>query len=136
MDDSQDEKYCLCETVKVLYKKERKIIILVDDNSMEKFDNLLWSFEQNSFIPHKIYQDDDKVDAPVLIMSDLPDISLEPLKKYSTIINNTNNALVTLKNDVVIYEFVGHDENRKNISREKYMEYKSNKFELTHRNYQ
>ena len=135
MDDSQDEKYCLCETVKVLYKKERKIIILVDDNSMEKFDNLLWSFEQNSFIPHKIYQDDDKVDAPVLIMY-FTGYKLRTSQKYSTIINNTNNALVTLKNDVVIYEFVGHDENRKNISREKYMKYKSNKFELTHRNYQ
>ena len=65
-----------------------KIIIISSDHKIEKIDKLLWTFEQNSFLPHKIYKDGDKVDTPILL-STLNDINnMEIYGEYKSIINN------------------------------------------------
>lgn len=136
LNESQDEYFCVCETVKKLYKIQKKILIISDVSFCEKIDNLLWSFEQNSFIPHKIYNYKDNADTPVMIITNFSNNHTNLLKNYSTIINVTNTALINLHENLEIYEFVGNDEARKNICREKYLAYKNNKFELLHKNYQ
>ena len=66
---NHDIKLCLCKFVKCLYKKDENIIIIDDYEKLEELDKLLWSFEQNSFLPHKIYNKGDVIDTPIILLS-------------------------------------------------------------------
>ena len=126
---------CICSCIKLLYKKENKIIIVSSDHKIEKLDKLLWTFEQNSFLPHKIYKDGDKIDTPVLLLC-LNDMNnIEIFNEYKSIINNQTAALLKVADDINIYEFVEDDESNKSISRKKYSDYKKYNFTLLHKTY-
>ena len=60
---------------------------------------------------------------------------LKIFNKYTSIINNYDNALLMLQNDIEIYEFVDSNESNKLISRKKFLEYKKNNFILHHNKY-
>ena len=126
---------CICSFVKLLYKEENKIIVISSDHKIEKIDKLLWTFEQNSFLPHKIYKDGDKIDTPILL-STLNDMNnIEIFGEYKSIINNQSAALLKITGDINIYEFVEDDETNKSISRNKYSDYKKYNFTLLHKTY-
>ena len=128
-------KLCLCKFVKRLYKKDENIIRIDDYEKLEELDKLLWSFEQNSFLPHKIYNKGDVIDTPIILLSIQNLDKLRLFNDYTSIINNYDNALVNLENDINIYEFVDTDESKKSISRNKFLEYKKNNFTLMHNKY-
>ena len=126
---------CICKFVKCLYKKYEYIIIIDDYEKLEELDKLLWSFEQNSFLPHKIYNKGDAIDTPIILLSIQNLDKLRLFNDYTSIINNYDNALVNLENNINIYEFVDSDESKKSISRNKFLEYKKNNFTLLHNKY-
>ena len=132
---NHDIKLCLCKFVKCLYKKDEKVIIVDDYEELEELDRLLWSFEQNSFLPHKIYNNGDVIDTPIILLSIQNLDKLRLFNAYTSIINNYDNALVNLENNTNIYEFVDTDESKKSISRNKFLEYKINNFTLMHNKY-
>ena len=132
---NHDIKLCLCKFVKCLYKKDEKVIIVDDYEELEELDRLLWSFEQNSFLPHKIYNNGDVIDTPIILLSIQNLDKLRLFNAYTSIINNYDNALVNLENNTNIYEFVDTDESKKSISRNKFLEYKKNNFTLMHNKY-
>ena len=132
---NHDIKLCLCKFVKCLYKNDENIIIIDDYEKLEELDKLLWSFEQNSFLPHKIYNKGDAIDTPIILLSIQNLDKLRLFDDYTSIINNYDNALVNLENDINIYEFVDTDESKKSISRNKFLEYKKNNFTLMHNKY-
>ena len=79
---------------------------------LEELDKLLWSFEQNSFLPHKIYNKGDVIDTPIILLSIQNLDKLRLFNDYTSIINNYDNALVNLENNINIYEFVDTDESK------------------------
>jgi DNA polymerase-3 subunit chi len=132
---NQNLDLCICNCIKLLYKKENKIIIVSSDHKIEKLDKLLWTFEQNSFLPHKIYKDGDKIDTPILLLS-LNDMSdTEIFNEYKSIINYQTAALLKIADNINIYEFVEDDETNKSISRNKYSDYRKYNFTLLHKAY-
>ena len=133
--ENHDINLCICKFVKQLFKKDKNIIIIDSKYKLEEFDRLLWSFEQNSFLPHKIYNDGDIADAPILLLSIQNLDKLKIFNEYTSIINNYDNALLMLENDIEIYEFVDNNELNKSISRKKFLEYKENSFTLIHNKY-
>jgi DNA polymerase-3 subunit chi len=126
---------CQCKFIKCLYKRDENIIIVDDYEKLEELDKLLWSFEQNSFLPHKIYNKGDVIDTPIILLSIQNLDKLRLFNDYTSIINNYDNALVNLENNTNIYEFVDTDESKKSISRNKFLEYKKNNFTLMHNKY-
>jgi|TARA_Y200000002_G_scaffold372092_1_gene369492 DNA polymerase-3 subunit chi len=130
-----DIRLCICKFIKYLYKKDKNIIVIDSSAKLKELDRLLWSFEQNSFLPHKIYNDGDMIDTPIILLSiqNLDKLSL--FDKYDCIINNYDNALLKIKNGINIYEFVDTNESSKSISRNKFLEYKKNDFTLIHNKY-
>ena len=130
-----DIKLCICKFIKYLYKKDKNIIVIDSSAMLKDLDRLLWSFEQNSFLPHKIYNNGDMIDTPIILLSiqNLDKLSL--FDKYDCIINNYDNALLKIKNGINIYEFVDTNESSKSISRNKFLEYKKNDFTLIHNKY-
>jgi DNA polymerase-3 subunit chi len=121
--------------VRHLFKKDKNIIIIDSEHKLEELDRLLWSFEQNSFLPHKIYNDGDIIDTPIILLSIQNLDKLKNFNKYTSIINNYDNALLMLENDIEIYEFVDNNESNKSISRKKFLEYRENSFTLIHNKY-
>ena len=132
---NHDIKLCQCKFVKCLYKRDESIIIVDDYENLEELDKLLWSFEQNSFLPHKIYNNGDVIDTPIILLSIQNLDKLRLFIAYTSIINNYDNALVNLENNTNIYEFVDTNESKKTISRNKFLEYKKNNFTLMHNKY-
>ena len=126
---------CICKFVRHLFKKDKNIIIIDSEHKLEELDRLLWSFEQNSFLPHKIYNDGDIIDTPIILLSIQNLDKLKNFNKYTSIINNYDNALLMLENDIEIYEFVDNNESNKSISRKKFLEYKEKSFTLIHNKY-
>ena len=134
LDKEDNINLCVCKLVRKLYKQNKKIIIIDNDDKLIDIDKLLWSFQQNSFLPHKILMDD-VIDTPILLVS-IKDINkLELCKNYSEIINNCEMPLIQYKTKTNIYEFVLDNEKDKIVSRNKYAQYMSNSFNVTHIKY-
>ena len=135
IEENHDVKLCICKLVRNLFKKEENIIIIDSSDKLVELDKLLWSFEQNSFLPHKIYSDGDAIDTPIMLLSIQNLDKLKIFNNYTSVINNFDNALLKLNDNTEIYEFVGSSELNKSISRKKFLEYKRNSFTLIHNKY-
>tara|TARA_Y100000768_G_scaffold377658_1_gene351148 strand:+ start:1956 stop:2426 length:471 start_codon:yes stop_codon:yes gene_type:complete len=125
----------VCKIVRKLYKENKNVMIMDNDDNLTKFDKLLWSFEQNTFLPHKILFEDDVMDTPIILVSCQNINKLELYKNYSEIINNCEIPLIGHKIFTSIHEFVSNNENDKIVSRSKYTQYKNNNFNVSHRKY-
>ena len=135
IEENHDINLCICRFVRHLFKKDESIIIIDSNDKLEELDRLLWSFEQNSFLPHKIYNNGDMIDTPIILLSIQNLDKLKIFNKYTSVINNYDNALSTLENNMKIYEFVDNNESNKSKSRKKFLEYKKNNFTLIHKRY-
>ena len=102
---------------------------------MKKLDKILWTFVQNSFIPHKIYEPNVSLDTPVILLSENYLDNLIIFNKYTSIINKLSEPIIKIKTKVKVFEFVEDDEQKKIISRNKYSIYKQNNFEMNHKKY-
>ena len=135
LERNQDLYLSICLLIKELYKLGEQIIICDTYSNLEKLDKLLWTFEQNSFLPHKIYEVDEKLDTPIILLSEKYLNNLLIFKEYGSIINNFNKPVAQTSENIKVYEFVEDIEDKKIISRKKYMIYKNNNFSLHHKKY-
>ena len=135
LEKNQDFYLCICSLIKELYKLGEQIIILDTYSNLEKLDKLLWTFEQNSFLPHKIYETDEKLDTPIILLSEKYLNNLLVFNEYDSIINNSNKPITQTSENIKVYEFVEDFEDKKIISRKKYMIYKDKNFNLNHKKY-
>ena len=135
LEKSQDLHLSICTLIKELYKLSGQIIICDYYSNLEKIDKLLWTFEQNSFLPHKIYEPELTLDTPILLLTQKYLNNLLIFKEYDSIINNFDEPIIQAENHFKVYEFVESSEEKKNISRKKYTIYKNNNFNLNHKKY-
>ncbi|MEK9793349.1 MAG: DNA polymerase III subunit chi [Gammaproteobacteria bacterium] len=135
LNKSQNLHLSVCFLARKLYKTGRKIVIIDVDDNLEKIDKLLWTFEQNSFLPHKIYKSDTCFDTPIILVPATYPDKQSILDKYDSIINIYEKPVIDKIDDKSIYEFVENIENRKEISRKKYTLYKNNNFVLNHKEF-
>ena len=135
LEKNQDLFLSTCSLVKELYKLDGQIMILDTYSNLEKLDKLLWTFEQNSFLPHKIYEIDEKLDTPIILLSEKYLDNLLVFNEYGSIINNLNEPVTQTFENLKVYEFVEDIEDKKIISRKKYMIYKDKNYNLNHNKY-
>ena len=126
---------CICQLVKDLYKKDKNILIIDNDDKLESIDKLLWSFEQNSFLPHKILSQDNDFDTPILLISSHNIRTLKSDQNYTEIINNCEIPLIENNTYTNIHEFISDNEEHKRICRNKYTQYANNNFDVKHSKY-
>ena len=135
LEKNQDLYLSICSLIKKLYKLGDQIIIFDTYSNLEKLDKLLWTFEQNSFLPHKIFEVDEKLDTPIILLSEKYLNNLLVFNEYDSIINNFDRPVTQTSENIKVYEFVEDFEDKKIISRKKYMIYKNNNFSLNHKKY-
>ena len=124
----------VCKIVKKYYNDGHKILVKSNDQDIiDDINKLLWTFEQLTFIPHSTNLEYDYNTPVLLYKNDYKNDSV--IKKDYNIILNIDTVLDTTDNDhEIIIEIVGHDENKKTISREKYLYYKKNNLDVRHEN--
>jgi len=135
LEKSQDLHLSICTLIRELYKLSGQVIICDYHSNLVKIDKLLWTFEQNSFLPHKIYEPRATLDTPILLLTEKYLNNLLIFKEYDSIINNLDEPIVQAENHFKVYEFVESSEEKKIISRKKYTIYKNNNFDLNHKKY-
>ena len=135
LEKNQDLHLSICSLIRELYELGGQIIICDSHCNLEKIDKLLWTFEQNSFLPHKIYEHEVALDTPILLLTEKYLNNLLIFKEYNSIINNFDEPIIQAENHFKVYEFVESSEEKKIISRKKYAIYKDNNFDLNHKKY-
>lgn len=135
LEKNQDICLSTCFLIKELYKLGDQVIVLDTDLNLEKLDKLLWTFEQNSFLPHKIYDRDKKLDTPIMLLSEKYYDNLLIFREYDSIINNFDKPVTEGNKCHKVYEFVEDFEDKKIISRNKYVIYKNENFNLNYKKY-
>ena len=133
--ENQDINQSICSLTKELYKSGNQVIIIDSDSNLEKLDKLLWTFEQNSFLPHKIYKPNIELDTPIILLSEKYLNNLLVFNMYNSIINNFDKPILAADENTEVYELVENYEDKKVISRNKYLAYKRNNFSLSHNEY-
>jgi DNA polymerase-3 subunit chi len=116
-----------CRLAEKAYLSDLKVAILQDDlNDAKAIDDLLWTFNERSFVPHELCLDE-KFDAatPVHIGIDgskLPAVDL--------LVNMTDRLPAGLERYARIAEIIDADSERRRLGRERFKSYRDLKLEL------
>ncbi len=112
-----------CRLVEKGYKQGASSIYIHCNNEDEanEIDALLWTFRQESFVPHSLVNKENG--SPI-------EIGWEgnQARNIKAIVNLSNQIPKDSINSYKIHEMVENDEEKKKIAREKWKSYKSNGF--------
>ena len=116
-----------CRLAEKAYLSDLKVVILQNDLSDAKaFDDLLWTFNERSFVPHELCLDE-RFDAatPVHIGLDgskLPAVDL--------LVNLTDRLPASMERYVRVAEIIDADVERRRLGRERFKSYRDLKLAL------
>ena len=131
LNKSYDLKKSICQIIKIYYKQKYKIVVKTNDKPLlSDLDDMLWTFEQISFIPHCTRYNFDE-EASVLLCDDKYDYDAN---KYNVLFN-LNMKEKEKNNDFgILIEIVTQNESQKDYAREKYTYYKNNNIDIKYEN--
>ena len=134
LSEQDDINLSVCKIIKKYYNDGYKILVKSNNQTLiDDINKLLWTFEQLIFIPHSTNIEYDPTTPVLSYKNDYKNDSV--IEKDYNVILNVDTVLDTTDNDhEIIIEIVGHDENNKAISREKYLYYKKNNLDVKHEN--
>ncbi|MEC9206013.1 MAG: DNA polymerase III subunit chi [Pseudomonadota bacterium] len=132
LEESNEFNKTVCQIIKNFYKIKSRIILTSQDNQLiQDLNDLLWTFEQISFIPHSTYENFNELTPVFLCNKDsLP--STFNLSFFDTLFNLGQEIPSDYQNYEKIVEFVLPKEDSKIKSREHYLFYKKNNFSINH----
>ncbi|HEX4376477.1 MAG TPA: DNA polymerase III subunit chi [Steroidobacteraceae bacterium] len=110
-----------CRLAEQAYLSGQKILVSMQDPSqLQRFDDLLWTFADRSFVPHEPYREDAQwQDTPVLLGCDT-----QPQRSFDLLINLTDAMppAVPLANQVA--EIIDGDDARRKAGRARFRQYR------------
>lgn len=114
----------VCELTKKAFAAQQPLLILTRDFAQaEAVDELLWSFDEDSFIPHQLAGDEDDAQTAVLIVPPGVDTPDRPL------VINLRAACAPGQYERVL-EVVAAEPSEREGSRERWREYHQRGFQL------
>jgi DNA polymerase-3 subunit chi len=117
-----------CRLTEKAYLKDLKIVIVNDTLADAKaLDELLWTFNERSFIPHQICLDEQSVDpaTPVHLT-----VESTALPAADLLVNLAHKLPAQLERYARIAEIIDADEERRRLGRERFKAYRDLKFTL------
>ena len=132
LDKAENLKISVCKIIKEYYKKKYKIFVSSHSNDLiDELNNLLWTFEQISFIPHCTTKNYDK-NSPILLSGKDSFQKTINLKEYDVWLNLDNKMEENYTDFEIILEIVSQNEEERILSRKRYLNYQKNNFEVKH----
>jgi DNA polymerase III subunit chi len=115
-----------CRILEKAYKRGHRVFVYCEDlESTNLLDELLWTYKDESFIPHNI-QGEGPEPPPVIQIG----YNDDPRGYNDILLNMANEIPVFYKKFTRIIEIVADDEKAKEISRQHFREYKKQGFDL------
>jgi DNA polymerase-3 subunit chi len=126
-DDTEARLQFACRLCEQLWRQGHALCMLTqDEDEARAFDQLLWTFSPESFVPHALYSDAPE-NCPVLI-------DWNPTRFNGGSLLNLSDALPPQHESFdSIAEFIFNNEEAKALSRRKWASYKQWGHELLHR---
>jgi DNA polymerase III subunit chi len=99
---------------------ERVFVWLDEPHTLERFDDLLWTFADRAFVPHEIFQNEAQwQDTPVLVGWDT-----QPRQAYGVLINLGNTIPDAAAHAASIAEVIDAHEARRQAGRARFRQYR------------
>lgn len=107
--------YQACLQASYFYSQNQRVFIYTKDQAhSEEIDELLWSFQPDSFVPHNLVGEGPKQGAAV-------EISYQPIQGRRPILINLTDTVPEFAHKFnYIVDFVPNDENLKQLARERF----------------
>lgn len=120
-----------CKLIETAYRKGSFCYVQTDSpQQSHTLDELLWTYRQNSFIPHQIYQGELPQFPNTVLIGHQP----APLQWQKVILNLSSNPPVDLTNTEKLLEILDNDEQIKDLGRQRFRYYKQLGIEpITHK---
>jgi DNA polymerase-3 subunit chi len=121
-----------CRLAEKAYLRDLKVVIVHDTLAdAQALDELLWTFNERSFVPHKVCLDEESMDpsTPVHLTVESGAVSCADL-----LVNLSPRLPANLQRYPRIAEIIDADEERRRLGRERFKAYRDQQFTLeTHR---
>jgi DNA polymerase III subunit chi len=117
-----------CRLTEKAYLKDLKIVIVNDSLADAKaLDEMLWTFNERSFIPHQICLDEQSMDpaTPVHLT-----VESTALPAADLLVNLAHRLPAQLERYARVAEIIDADEERRRLGRERFKAYRDLKFTL------
>ncbi|MDR3492810.1 MAG: DNA polymerase III subunit chi [Gammaproteobacteria bacterium] len=116
-----------CRLVEKAYKNKHRIYIHTDDEAEAyQLDELLWTYREDSFLPHNLYGDGPDSAPPIQI-----GFNVTPEKQRDILVNLSKQVPEFYLQFNRVLEIVPNEADRQEIAREHYRFYKSQGHDLT-----
>ncbi len=116
-----------CRLAEKAWQQGNRILIYTTTaNDSQLLDDLLWTFNEGSFIPHAMGGDEDEAEHPIVISHDR-----KATDDFQLLINLTNES-ATNSTIPRVAEIVNQEPQRKQMGREHFKRYREQGFELHH----
>ena len=129
-DDTQIDK-SICQIANFYYKKKLKILIIGEDKlQIDILNDLLWTFEQISFIPHSFESEYESTPIVLCMIDNLQ--SILDKYKFDVLFNLSRNKINLDTVARYFIEIVTSVEKQKLNARDKYAYYKENQIKVSY----
>lgn len=119
----------VCEVIARAYRKGQRVFVHTENRQLaEKIDELLWSGDKKSFLPHQLAEQDPDNQAPIEI-----GYGQEPRIQPDVLINLAHQVPDFFSRFNWVFEYAYGDEDNKQHARERYRFYKQRGYPLNHR---
>jgi DNA polymerase-3 subunit chi len=117
----------VCRLLDKAYQQKHHLYVQMNNETEAKMlDDLLWTFREDSFIPHGFVNQAALMPAPILI-----GFEQAPVHSNDILINLTQNTLACYQQFKRVIEIVPNETQAKEICRKKFRHYKEQGCELT-----
>lgn len=114
-----------CKLAEKAYRNKQKMFIYCDDKlAAHRFDELLWTFHDISFVPHLLQSETAKYPPPIHIGYQ------DPQKSYPILLNLSQTIPVFYKQHLRIMEIVFGNEATRQQTRERFKHYRAEQCDL------
>lgn len=114
-----------CQLIEKAYLQQQTVYVHTSSaEDAERIDNLLWTFKDDSFIPHALYQANDPSPPAVQIGHG------EALVKANILVNLCNKIPAFYQQYPRIIEIVFNDPIVQQLARERYKQYREQQYEI------
>ena len=119
-----------CRLIEKAYKSKHRIYIHTDDQKdAHELDEMLWTYREDSFLPHNLYGDGPEPTPPIQI-----GFAVTPLKQRDILINLSSEIPAFFQQFNRILEIVSNVPATQESARERFKQYRGQGFELnTHK---
>jgi DNA polymerase III subunit chi len=119
--DARERWRFACRIIDKAFEAERRVLVCLDNaTDLAAFDELLWTFAQDSFVPHEpLNGESDWEETPVLLSC-----ALAPKTPADVVVNLGTGVPAAVAHSASVIEIIDADATRRQAGRVRYKQYK------------